>query len=83
MGAVLPVRLGFIGKLEIGIVDQHRRLQGVARSLLAHVTARETLELRLDEGDELVERARLACAPGAEQLRDLFLCGGGHFPTRN
>src|SRR5688572_23402201 len=82
MSAILPVRLGFIREGKIGIMDEHGGLQGVAGALLAHVAAGETVQFRLDERDELIERGGVSAAPGDEQLRDLCLCGGSHYPRR-
>jgi len=80
MGAILPLRLRFAGELEISVVNEQGGLESVAGSLLAHVTVGQTLQFRLHERDEFVERGGVAVAPGGEQRRDLFLCGGRHLP---
>ena len=74
MGAVLPMRMGLVRELKVSVVEQRGGLQGVAGSLPAHVMVRQTLELRLDERDELLQRADVSAAPIAKELRDCC-CG--------
>ncbi len=53
------------------LVDQRRRLKADARSLADQVAGRHAMQLVVDEGEHLLERVRLAVAPGPEQVRDL------------
>jgi hypothetical protein len=53
------------------LVDQRRRLKADARSLADQVASRHAMQLVVDEGKHLLERVRLAVAPGPEQVRDL------------
>jgi hypothetical protein len=67
MGAVLPLHLLHVDEPEIGLVDQGGGLQRVTTSFEAHVTARDTVRLVVDERNQLVERRLVAAAPCKEQ----------------
>ena len=73
VGAVLPLWMVFIGELEVGVVEQSRGLESVARSFPFHALMRDALKLGLDERDEPFQGARIAAAPLKEELRDLLL----------
>ncbi len=80
VAAILPGRTAVPRKLKIRIVQQSRGLQGVVWPLATHVMPGETFQLRLHEGKEFFQGARIPLAPLAEELRHLGRrrCGCGH-----
>jgi hypothetical protein len=75
--AALPVGVRLVDQLQVDLVDERRRLQGVAGTLATHVAPGQPAQLGLDEGDELVERGPVPVAPVEEQLADGLLIGRG------
>lgn len=67
---VAPRDPSLVDEAEIGLVNECRRLQGVAGSLAAEVGGRAAAQLVVDERHEPVARADIARAPGLEELRD-------------
>ena len=67
MSAILPLHALVIHQAHIGFVDQGRGLQAVAGTLTIHVTARQAVELVINDGGQRFERALVPVAPGAQQ----------------
>jgi hypothetical protein len=65
-------RLPLIDELEVRLVDECRRLQGVAGALAPQVARGQAPQLRVDERHQLVERARVAAAPTLQKYGDVF-----------
>ena len=76
MGAVLPLRIGLVGQAQISLIDQRGRLQGVIRAFSRHIMMRETPQIFVNEGRELIERAPVSVPRIGQQL-GYFLRGGG------
>src|SRR6185295_12424175 len=67
---VLPPDV-LIDQLEIGLVDEGRRLQQMPRTLTFEVPARGLMQLRVDDGNERFKRLPVAIAPRDQELRDV------------
>ena len=57
---------------DINLVDESRRLKGLARTLLRHLPVRPAMQFAVDERRQLLERLLVAIAPGAQELGDLL-----------
>src|SRR5438067_4993479 len=85
VGPVLPARMGLVGKLKIGLVDQRGGLQGVPLSFAAHVMVGQAMQLGLHQRNQLIERSRVSllqsprscvtcsCADGRVAIRPTIL----------
>ena len=65
--AILPADVIDLDQPQIGFVDERRGLQGVPRTLPAHVPDRQPAQFGVNQWDEPVERVGLAPAPGKEE----------------
>ena len=74
MRAVLPLHLLHVDQPQIRLVDERRRLQGMAAPLTLHVARGNAAQLRVDERQQRVERVGLAPVPGQEQRRRVRTC---------
>ena len=72
----LPVDLALVDEPQIDLVHQGRRLERVADALASKLTGRDPTQLRVDERQQLIERALVAATPVAEERRDV--AGRGH-----
>jgi hypothetical protein len=66
MGAVLPARLSLPDKLDIGFINKGSGLQSVSRTLAAHISAGDPVQLLLNQGHQFFMRAPVAITPGDE-----------------
>lgn len=69
--AALPLPGGVARQSQVGFMDQGGGLQRMGRTLLVHVAAGHSSQLRIDQRHELIERRLVAVAPLVEQLRDV------------
>jgi hypothetical protein len=70
LSATLPTRFVLAVEAQPRFVHERRCLKRVALAFPTQHTPRLTAELRVHERDKLLARARLACAPRAQQIRD-------------
>src|SRR5690606_21974920 len=75
VGAALPADVLVADEAEVGLVDEPRRVEGVAGALVAQPGARHLAELRVDRREEPVEGGAVAPFEVLEQARDV---GRGH-----
>jgi hypothetical protein len=66
---VHPLRLPLVDEPQVQLADQRRRLQRVALPLAREEPLRLLVQLRIDELHQLVLRARVTVAPGAQRGR--------------
>ena len=71
MRSVLPVHPPLIDEADERLVDKGGRLQSVVGALAPKLTGGNASELRIDEGQQPVERSPVAATPIAEQRRDV------------
>ena len=71
MRAILPPHALRAGQPNECFVDQRRRLKSVVAPLAGHVAPSQPPELGLDERQQVLERLRIAVAPGSKQVGDL------------
>ena len=71
MRTVLPLHLADVDEPEIRLVDEGCRLKRVAHPLVPHVTAGNAAKLRMDDGNELLERRLVPLPPRDEEVCDL------------
>ena len=57
-----------VDETQVSLVHQRRRLQRMIRSLLPHVTLRQTMELIVDERHQSVEGRTVALGPSPEEF---------------
>ena len=69
VGAVVQRDAALIDQPQVNLVDEHRGLERVARTLTHHVAPRETAQLVVHERHELVECGLVTRAPVAQELR--------------
>src|ERR1700722_3716291 len=67
MGAILPFHALIIRQAQVGFIYQSRGLQTVTGALPPHVAARQPVELCINDGGQLFERALVSAAPSTEQ----------------
>jgi hypothetical protein len=72
MRAILPPHLARINQPQIGLVDQRRGLQRVARLLAVHVVSGQSAQLFINQRHELLQRQLIASAPGQQQMSDFL-----------
>ena len=60
-----------IHQSQIDLVDERRRLEGVAWRFALEMSARHAAQLVIHERDQAVERRRVALTPGQEQASDI------------
>src|SRR5712692_1581733 len=70
MGAAAVVRLVLLYQPGVGFVNQSRRLQRVAGTLVAQVAPRELLQLGVKQWDETIERVFVPCRGLMQQRRN-------------
>ena len=68
LSPILPWFAGVTRQLQIGLVDESRRLQGVIGVLPLHVPARQLVQLRVNHGHELLERGRIPVSESPEYI---------------
>ncbi len=72
MRAVLPLHVLPVHQPQVGLVDERRRLQDVARPLAGHLARRQPVQLVLDHGRQGLERSRIAATPGDQELGNVL-----------
>ncbi len=65
-----PVAAPLADEPQVGIVDERRRLQGVALPLAGHLLVSDRVEMLVDDRDELVHGRGLAFGRGVEEAGD-------------
>jgi hypothetical protein len=60
-----------VEQTDVGLVDERRGLQTVAHPFASHTAARNPMQLRVDDGDQTLQRLVVAVAPRFEQPRDV------------
>jgi hypothetical protein len=60
-----------VEQTDVGLVDERRGLQTVAHPFAGHTAARNPMQLRVDDGDQTLQRLVVAVAPRFEQPRDV------------
>jgi hypothetical protein len=80
---ILPIDLPLIDEPQVHLMNERRRLQGVAGPLAAKLARRYATEFRVDEWQQLIERTAVAATPSTKQRRDVagrgqerLLCSG-------
>jgi len=68
----LPLDLGPSGQLQVDLVDQRRRVQGVPLPLTLEVTVGESSKIVVQKGDQVVESFFVTGLPPIDQGRELF-----------
>ena len=71
MCAVLPLDIFPIDQPHVGFVYQRSGLEDVAGALRGHVAAGYSVQFRVDQWGELLQRHPITAVPGDEQLCDL------------
>ena len=67
MSTALPVDAVDVDQPQVRLVDERRGLQGVADAFPSQITSGDSLQLGVDERQQLVERGLVAATPGVEQ----------------
>jgi hypothetical protein len=62
-------------QLEIGLVNEGLRLKSMAEGLAGEPIVSDSTKLRVDVGEEAIQRPSLALSPPKEQVRFIFMCG--------
>ena len=65
---VLPLHVGLVHELQVGLVYEGVRLQGVARTLPAEVRGRPPVEVGVDETHQAIPGGFVAAAPGLQEI---------------
>ena len=73
--AVLPVHLPLAEQLQIGFVDDRRRLQAIVAPLARELPGRQRPEFLVDDRDEAFQRLLVSGPPLLKDARDLVGCG--------
>ena len=68
MRAVLPPHALRVSQPNEGLVDQRRWLKGVLAPLAGHIASSQPPKLGFDEREQVLERLRIAVAPGSKQV---------------
>ena len=76
---ILPVDLPLINQSQIHLVNERRRLQAVAGSLAPQLARGDPAELRVDERQQLIERAPVTATPISEESR--HIARRSHLPS--
>jgi hypothetical protein len=76
--ARLPPHILPVDEPHIRLIDQLRDLQSVARAFASHVVTGQSMQLPVNEWNQLLESFRMAITPGLKQLRDVMSRGFGH-----
>jgi hypothetical protein len=71
MRAILPPEALCARQPNECFVDQRRRLESVIAPFAGHIAPSQSPELGLDERQQVLERLRIAVAPGSKQVGDL------------
>src|SRR5438552_10915516 len=72
MGAVPPGHVPQIDHPNVDFVDKRRGLECMADMFPGHMPARPPVKLLVDKRSQLIERLRVAFAPGPQELRDVL-----------
>ena len=75
---VLESGLPRVNQLEIGLMDECRRIQASIRSLPTEAAASQPAEPVVDEGHETIQSPGVAIAPQLKQARDVGGSGFDH-----
>ena len=73
--AARPGRLLLPGQAEVGLVDESRGLECVARALSTQVVSGAPAQLLVDERDQAITRLEIAVAPRLKESRDGMIAG--------
>ena len=71
MRAALPAHSPLPQQLNARLIDELGGLQSLAGSLAPQIAVGQSVDLRVDERDQLLERARVTVAPRLQQLRNV------------
>jgi hypothetical protein len=63
MSPVTPIAVALIDESQIGLVDECRRLQGVAHPLMPKLPLRDPAQLGVNERQQLIECAAIPATP--------------------
>ena len=77
--AILPLHATLIDQLQERLVDQRGRLQRVIATFTIHAAARETMQLAVDHGQQLIGGGGVTGGPFLQEARDLMV-GISHGP---
>ena len=69
--AVLPAYVLDVQQPDVGLVHERCGLQTVAHPFAGHTAARNPMQLRVDDGDQTLQRLVVPVAPRFEQPRDV------------
>jgi hypothetical protein len=75
MGTALPPDVPLPDELQIRLVDHFGGLKFSGPSFTAEGTPRQSIDLGIDDRNELVERTLVSISPGVEQLRHFARIG--------
>src|SRR4029453_18660256 len=70
---------------QVGLMDQVRRLQRVLGAFVLQQAGRQAAQLAVDDGEQLLERGRIARVPPVQQMRDvthIYGARAGHSSSR-
>jgi hypothetical protein len=70
MSAIFPGRVLLVQQLQAELIDQRRRLQIAPGSLTPDESPRHLTQMRIDQGNKLLKRARLTLFPPGQQQGD-------------
>src|SRR6516225_10827346 len=66
----LPADVALVGQAQVGLVDQRRRLQGLAGRQLGHAGAGQLAKLLIHDGQQALRRGGVAGLSRPQQFRD-------------
>ena len=69
--AIANARLSQARELEVRLVDERRRVEGVVAPFLAPAPVSHLAKPLVDDGHERLERRGIAVLPAAQQIREL------------
>lgn len=72
MGPIVPRDVAEAAEAKVGLIGEGGRLQRVAGALGAKMPGRNRAQLRVDDGQQALERTVVSLLPGAENLGDLI-----------
>ena len=70
VSTVLPANAILINETHVGLVDQRRRFQNMARALFAHKGMREPMQLLFDQRSQRLKRGLVAITPTNKEFGD-------------
>jgi hypothetical protein len=71
MRTVSKARVAYIYQLQIGVVNQSRRVQRLFGAFASQALMREAPKLLIDQGDEAIQRLSISVTPSAEKTCDV------------